>query len=100
MKLCGRGGIGVSIIAGVISGLAFLFAFSGRYSSAGFLSKDRVKGINLEKVQLDNGIYTGQASGFRPGLKVEIEVADAELFALQSSSTTSSGPDTGRGPSC
>jgi uncharacterized protein with FMN-binding domain len=37
----------------------------------------------LEGRQFKDGVFTGEATGFRPGLKVNVEIKDNEIVSIQ-----------------
>ena len=70
------------IFSAVLLSAVLHFDFSDTSTLAGLLSYARVKGINVKETRLIDGVYNGEADGFRPGLKVEIEIAKGNLIRV------------------
>ena len=66
----------------VLLGAVLYIDFTDTSTLAGLLSYARVKGINVRETKLVDGVYSGEADGFRPGLKVEIEIEKGNLVRV------------------
>ncbi len=63
---------------------ALLLLSAASVSAHGLRSNYSVpQGLTLEGYELSDGIYTGTADGFRPGLVVEVTIENSELVEVE-----------------
>jgi len=67
-----------------------LLSFGGRNHHAANYTKP--EGITYEDTELADGVYQGTATGFRPGLTVEVSVEEGALASVEVVSHNEIGP--------
>jgi uncharacterized protein with FMN-binding domain len=62
-----------------------LFGQSAKYTDSVQIEPSAISGLEsqLEGRQFKDGVFTGEATGFRPGLKVSVEITDNEIVSIQ-----------------
>ncbi|MBN1646516.1 MAG: FMN-binding protein [Spirochaetales bacterium] len=71
----------IRIITSIV--LLLAFAMDGAYGRGGTSTNySKPAGFDLEKLNIPDGTYKGEANGFRPGLTVEVEVRDHVIVEI------------------
>ena len=79
-----------AIVAAALAGILLLSSFKGGNGGGrrgmgmrGFMnSADRPQGITFDNGNYLDGVYEGEANGYRPGLKVEVTVENGSVTGI------------------
>lgn len=73
------------IDVGGIQAHKLLFSQSSEYSSSVQIESSSISGLDsqLQDNQFKDGIFTGEATGFRSGLKVSVEIKDNKITSIE-----------------